>query len=504
MVFKRSAGILAHISSLPGPYGIGSFGKHAKQFVDLLASMGMHYWQILPLGTTDAFHSPYKSFSAFAGNPLFIDLDELYDEGLLTAEELESAKTPDPYQTHYEFLDKTRLPLLKKAFMRADNSLLQQIHHFFDRQRSWLPDYALYMTLREVYDQKDWYDWPNEGLKYHREPDIKNAKTKYQETFQFHIFLQYLFYTQWKSLKSYANSAGIQIIGDMPIYLSLESSDVWANRRYFDLDALGRPQSVAGVPPDYFCSDGQLWGNPLYRWSVLKKEQYSWWIERISYALKLYDAVRIDHFRGLSAYWAVPAEAKTAREGRWVKGPGYDLFKHLFEAIGDKKPKIIAEDLGIIDDDVLALLDRTGFPGMRVMQFGFIEDNDNLHLPHNYPFNCIAYTGTHDNNTLLGYLWELLPHQREHALEYVHFTEGDWKNGGAQSTSCRAFIRTLWQSAAAVAIIPIQDLCGFGSDTKMNSPGSAEGNWRFRISQEALDSIDVQWIKKLNKVYYRL
>ncbi|MDO4288686.1 MAG: 4-alpha-glucanotransferase [Eubacterium sp.] len=503
MHFKRSSGILAHITSLPGPYGIGSFGQEAKDFVDLLSAMGMSYWQLLPLGTTDAFNSPYKSFSAFAGNPLFIDLDLLAGEGLLEPQELDAVRVADPYQTDYQFLNETRLPLLKRAFLRADNTLRQQINHFAEAQRRWLPDYALYMTLREVYDNTDWYDWPDEDLKYHRTEALASARAQYADSVDFQIFLQYLFYTQWQRLKDYAGASGIKIIGDMPIYLSLESADVWANRRFFDLDDKGNPKNVAGVPPDYFSLDGQLWGNPLYRWDVLKKEGYSWWIDRISHALTLYDAVRIDHFRGLSAYWAVPAEAKTAREGTWVPGPGRDLFDQVFKTFGDKRPNIIAEDLGIIDDGVLDLLEYTGFPGMRVLQFGFIDDSDNLHLPHNYPQNCLAYTGTHDNNTLLGYLWELLPHQRDHALAYVNFTGGDWKNGGPESASCRAFIRALWQSPAAVAIIPLQDLCGFGSDTKMNSPGSAQGNWQFRITKDALDHIDRQWMRELNKTYYR-
>ena len=504
MQFKRSSGMLAHITSLPGPYGIGSFGKSARDFIDLLSAMGMRYWQLLPLGTVDAFNSPYKSFSAFAGNPLFIDLDSLAAQDLLTPEELNEVRVADPYQVDYTFLNTTRLPLLKKAFDRADNTLRQQINHFLDTQKSWLPDYALYMTLRDVYSGKDWYDWPDEDLKYHHPQAVKNAADTYAEAVDFQIFLQYLFFTQWQSLKNYANAAGIKIIGDMPIYLSLESADVWAHRRFFDLDDAGNPKHVAGVPPDYFSHDGQLWGNPLYRWDILKKENYSWWIDRITHALTLYDAVRIDHFRGLSAYWSVPADAKTAREGKWVPGPGTDLFDQVTKTFGDKTPHIIAEDLGIIDDGVLELLKATGFPGMRVLQFGFIDDSDNLHLPHNYPQNCLAYTGTHDNNTLLGYLWELLPHQRDQALAYVHFEGGDWKNGGPESASCRAFIRTLWQSPAAVTIIPLQDLLGFGSDTKMNSPGSAEGNWRFRVSQEALDAIDRQWMRALNKTYYRM
>ncbi|MEG0378766.1 MAG: 4-alpha-glucanotransferase, partial [Eubacterium sp.] len=318
-------------------------------------------------------------------------------------------------------------------------------------------------------------------------------------------FLQYFFFTQWQDLKKYANNLGIEIIGDMPIYVSLESADVWSHSSSFDLDEDGHPLHVAGVPPDYFCNDGQLWGNPLYNWEVMRNKDYKWWINRIGHSLELYNAVRIDHFRAFSAYWAVNANAVTAREGCWVKGPGMDFFNAIFTAFSFKSPQIIAEDLGVMDDGVIGLLKETGLPGMRVLQFAFIEEEDNIHLPHNYEKNCIAYTGTHDNNTLLGYLWELSPHLRDYALKYVNYkgNEEDWQVGGSKSESCRAFVRALWQSAANVVIVPIQDLCGFGGDTKMNSPGIADGNWAFRITAEALSQIDTNFIKEMNLLYKR-
>lgn len=506
MTFKRSSGILMHISSLPGKYGIGTFGKEAYSFINLLNKMGFTYWQTLPLGPADKYHSPYKSPSAFAGNPFFIDPELLAEEGLLTQEELKDNEYSHPYSAAYEWLDETRISLFRKAFSRIGDPLKQEIRAFEREQQHWLPDFALYMTLKNHFDGQDWYLWKDIGLRDHHTEALKEARKAYAEEILFYEFLQYEFTKQWNAVKCCANDHGIQIIGDMPIYVSLESADVWAHRDLFDLDPEGQPNHIAGVPPDYFCCDGQLWGNPLYNWTAMKASAYKWWINRIGRSLEIYDAVRIDHFRAFSAYWAVAGTAKTARNGKWLDGPGMDFFNAVFNAFDFKEPRIIAEDLGVMDEGVINLLQDTGLPGMRILQFGFIEDGNNHHLPHNYVENSIAYTGTHDNNTLLGFLWELPPYKRDYALKYVNYPccGNEWQEGGPQSPSCRHFIRCLWQSCASLAILPIQDLCGFGGDTKMNCPGCADGNWSFRITRDALDTIDTAWMRSMNEIYKRI
>ena len=355
--------------------------------------------------------------------------------------------------------------------------------------------------MKEANIGAEWYDWADEDLKFHRPQAVAAAMEEHAETILFMEFIQYVFFEQWKKVKQYANARGVEIIGDLPMYVALNSADVWANRHLFDLTEDGEPKNVAGVPPDYFSEFGQKWGNPLYNWKAMRADGYRWWMDRLGACFKLFDAVRIDHFRAFSAYWAVPAEAETAKEGQWIDGPKTDFFDTVNRTF--KNPKIIAEDLGIIDEGVIDLLEKTGLPCMRVMQFGFMEQQDNMHLPHNYPKNCVAYTGTHDNNTVLGWLWEALPHERAHALEYCGFPGGDWAAGGSDSASCRAMIRTLWQSPANTAIVPVQDLCGFGKDTKMNVPGVPNGNWAFRLSEDQMNGIDRDWLKRLNQIYYR-
>lgn len=498
---KRSSGILLHISSLPGKYGIGSFGKEALKFSKFLKEMGFTWWQTLPFGTTDDCNSPYKSFSAFAGNPLFIDLHTLAEKGFLTENELKENECPNPYFVNFEWLNKTRYKIFRLAYKRIDENEKNKIKEFEKKNKHWLPDFALYMTLREKNSNTDWYLWKDKELKFHKKEAVEKAFEKYADEVFFHEFLQYEFFSQWEKIKSEINKNGIKMIGDMPIYVSLESADVWANRELFDLSEDGSPRLVAGVPPDYFSEEGQMWGNPLYNWEFMKKQNYSWWIERIKNSLQIFDMVRIDHFRGFSAYWGVPADAENAKSGSWIKGPGMDFFNVVMKKFNNSQ--IIAEDLGDIDEDVVKLLKETKFPGMRVMQFAFIGDRDSIHLPHNYEKNVIAYTGTHDNNTILGWLWEATPENRKIALEYCRFTGKDWGMGGYHSESCRSVIRTLWQSPAQLAIVPIQDLCGFGSDTKMNQPGVAGGNWAFRITEEALSQIDKKWIESINDIYRR-
>ncbi len=497
-MFNRTSGVLCHISSIPGKYGIGTFGKEAVKFAELLKSMDIHAWQMLPLCPTDDYNSPYAGCSAFAGNPYFIDPEILFEEKLLTKEELESAVASQPYSSDFKFLKQTRLPLFKKAFDRfkKDNSAVLDS---FLKENPDLDDYALFTALKDSYDLKPWWEW-DEDIKRRDEKAVKKAKEELFDDYYFALFLQYEFQKQYKALKKAVNALGVSIIGDMPIYLAHDSADVWANPTLFSLDTKTCAlRSCAGVPPDYFSQEGQLWGNPLYDWDEMKKDGYKWWIKRAGYSFSLYDAVRIDHFRAFSAYWSVPAGEK-ATKGKWIKGPGMDFFN----ALNEKYPSspIIAEDLGDIDDDVRNLVKETGFPGMGVMQFAFLSDGDNTHMPYNYSHSTVAYTGTHDNNTILGYLWEADNATRERVCTYCGF-EGDWGIGGFDAPCIKAIIRTLFESSASIAIVPIQDLCGFGADTRMNTPGKADNNWAFRITQDSLDKININYFKRLVNIYNR-
>ena len=475
---ERKSGVLMHISSLPGKYSVGSFGKEAREFVDKIYNMGFSYWQVLPLGLTDDFNSPYKSYSAFAGNPYFIDLEILMTEGLLTKEELKKAEQDSPYICEFEKLKKTRIDILRKASKRAKNT--KEIENFINNNLK-LKEFCIYMALKEANNGLAWYEWENSSYE--------------EETLFLWEFIQYNFFKQWSELKVYANSKGIKIIGDIPIYVSLDSSDVWANKELFLLNENNKPKSVAGVPPDYFTPDGQLWGNPIYDWDRMKKDNFSWWKERFFHSFKMFDGVRIDHFRGIESFWSIPFGAKTAKEGKWEKGPSTDFVNMINKIKGDKL--IIAEDLGEITEDVIKLVEKSGFPGMRVFQFGFFGNDDNPHKPHNYPKNIIAYSGTHDNNTLLGYIWELDSVQRKNMFEYCGCFEDDFKKG------YDSVIRTLFRSHADILILPIQDMLCFGSDTRLNTPGKADGNWRYRVTSEQLASIDSDKFKRLNKLYNR-
>ncbi|WKY42896.1 4-alpha-glucanotransferase [Eubacteriaceae bacterium ES2] len=504
-ISKRRSGVLLPIFSLPGEYGIGSFGKQARQFVDLLQVMGFSYWQILPLCPVDEFYSPYKSASAFAGNPLYIDLETLSSWGLLDHQDLLiTDHFKQPYQVDYSKVNKHRQDLFKKAYLNLTPKIRNEMIAFQETQSDWLIDYCLYSILAKKFNCTNWSKWPDPLILGHNIETIKQLKVKYYEEINFLSFLQYAFYKQWTALKSYANSKGIGIIGDIPIYVAYESADVWANPQFFQLDQQFQPINVAGVPPDYFSENGQLWGNPLYNWNKLKSDDYSWWFKRLNKELKMFDLVRIDHFRAFSAYWSIPSTANSAKNGKWVEGPGF----HFFASFQKKNSanRIIAEDLGVQDDDLNKLLSQTQFPGMRIMSFAFLDFENNIHLPHNYEKNMIAYTGTHDNNTLLGTLFEYSDEQRNYALSYCQykaFTENDWTIGGFKSASCRAMIETIWKSHANLTILPIQDLCGFGSDTIINKPGTVKTNWSFRITEDALAMIDHDWFYNLNRLYQR-
>jgi len=494
---QRCGGVLLHISSLPGEYGIGTFGKSAYKFVDFLEKSGFGAWQILPLSPCDSYNSPYSGASAYAGNIYFIDPEILFEKGLLNKEELDSCRVSDIYTSQYDFLRETREDIFKKAFSRLGEEEIKKITDFKHNNPA-LYEYALFCALKKNNGGKAWFEW-EAGIKFREEKELEKVKKELCEDIEFYIFLQYEFFSQWKKLKKYANEKGIGIIGDMPIYLSHDSADIWSSPDLFMLDEDLLPKKCAGVPPDYFCEDGQKWGNPLYNWEKMKKDGYSFWVNRIKGAAEMYDAVRIDHFRAFSAYWSIPAE-EAAKNGKWEKGPGMDLFNIIKKHLPDAE--IIAEDLGDIDEDVIKLVKDTGFPGMGVMQFGFISYGDNPHLPHNYTEKTVGYTGTHDNTTLLAWLWESNPGTREYALDYCGF-EGDWGQGGPHSQGIRAVIRTLWRSGAVLSIVPVQDLCGFGGDTSMNHPGTAEGNWCFRLTEKALSEIDTDFYKRLNGIYHR-
>ncbi|MDR0286629.1 MAG: 4-alpha-glucanotransferase [Clostridiales bacterium] len=484
---ERASGVLMHISSLPGEFGIGSLGGDARKFIDFLRSGGFSYWQILPINEPDEYNSPYKSPSAFSGNPMFIDLEELYSKGLLYREELDEVRQKAPYICEFDMLNETRMSILRKAFSRIDSETKNNVEKFTS-ENSWVKEYAIFKALKIANNGTIWQEW--------------TCFEPVEEDVRFYSFLQYEFFRQWDNLKTYANKAGVSIIGDMPFYVSPDSADVFTHRSYFQLDEKGGMTAESGVPPDYFSEEGQAWGNPLYDWEKLKKTDYGWWIERILQALKMFDKLRVDHFRGFSGYWAIP-KGKKPIGGHWEKGPGIDFFNKLKEKL--PYPDIIAEDLGEIEEDVKDLLKATGFPGMRVLQFGFINDDvKNPHLPYNYINNTVAYTGTHDNSTLLGWLWETGEANRRWVLDYCGFYGENWGEGGSKAAALRAVIKTVYQSSAGLVMLPVQDLCGFGNDTRMNIPGNSEHNWAYRITWEQLEQIDKDWIVKVNDLYGRI
>lgn len=500
MLKKRGAGVLMHISTLPGDYGIGVFDKNAKDFIDRIHNMGFTYWQVLPFNPTDESNSPYCSPSAFAGNFLFIDPNGLYEMGLVDKTDVESNRyTGSPYTADYEFAAEKRYTLLRKAFLNADSKIAAEIKDF-ELQNPWLTDYAVYMAVKEANGGKPWWEWDKKQAVYAE--CIKNIYS-FEKDAAFWKFVQYIFYKQWFEIKKYANEKGIAVIGDMPIYVAMDSVDVWADLPLFEIDKKTlKPKKVAGVPPDYFSENGQLWGNPIYNWSAMKKDGYSWWISRIGAALKTYDVVRIDHFRAFASYYEVDADAENAKKGKWKKGPGMELFNKVFETYPNAP--IIAEDLGTFGEDVVQLLKDTDFPGMKVVQFGFDPNGDSSHLPHNAVQNSVNYVGTHDNNTLLGWLWEADAAQRRFALEYCGFKGDNWGDGGYKSPSCRSVIETVWKSSSNVAIIAFQDMCGFGSDARMNIPGVADKNWRFRTTADTVNAVDSEYFRHINALYRRM
>jgi 4-alpha-glucanotransferase len=467
----RTCGVLLPVSSLPSPYGIGTAGAAAKEFVRFLAESGQHLWQILPLGPTGYGDSPYQSVSAFAGNPYFIDLDTLCEEGLLRRDELEHEEFGrPPGSVDYAALYENRFAVLKKAAERIPEEE-PEFRAFVKSQRDWLPEYALFMAIKEENGMRAFAEWP-EPLRAREAEALAAAQERLAEEILFWEKLQYLFRRQWDGLHAFAKQNGIRIVGDLPIYVSPDSAELWARPELFETDGAGRMTRVAGVPPDAFSPTGQLWGNPLYEWEYHKKTGFSWWKRRMQAAAEFYDGVRIDHFRGFAGYYSVPAQEKTAEHGVWEKGPGLDFIRAIKEAL-PREFLVIAEDLGFLTEDVRDLLEESGFPGMKVIQFAFDSREPSDYLPHRFPPNCVAYPGTHDNDTLLGWERALSPEALAYARDYLGVPEGE--------SLREAVLRACLASAADTAVIPMQDWLALGSEARINTPSTLGGNWRWRL-----------------------
>ena len=489
----RTCGVLMPISSLPSPYGIGTMGKTARKFVDFLEKGAQHYWQILPICQTSYGDSPYQSFSSFAGNPYFIDLDYLCQDKLLTKKECNSFAWGDnEHYVDYGVMYESRYALLRKAFVRFKADIPADFMEFCSKESEWLDDYALFMALKNANGGVSWSEW-DEDIKRRKPEAMSKAREEYIDDIQFYQMLQYLFFKQWRELKAYANDKGIEIIGDVPIYVAMDSADVWANPTQFYLDADLNPIDVAGCPPDAFSADGQLWGNPLFRWDVMKADKYSWWTRRVGAVSKLYDIVRIDHFRGFDSYYAIPAKDKTAKNGEWREGPGIDLFNTLEQKLG--KLPIIAEDLGFLTPSVHKLLKDSGFPGMKVIQFAFDTREDSDYLPHNYPTNCVVYTGTHDNDTVMGWLKTAPKEDVKYAKNYLNLTKEEGYNWG--------MMRGAWSSVADMAIVPMQDILGLGSEARINIPSTLGENWKWRATADQFSSKIAKRLKQYVTMYGR-
>lgn len=475
MKHQRSSGILLAVSSLPGPYGIGSLGAPARKFVDFLVEANQHYWQILPLVPPGEGASPYMSPSAFAGNPFLIDLDELAHEGLLTAEELRGAVCPDLDRVDYDTLWENRLELLEKAYLRAQDRPQQADNPVLP----WLAEYARFSAIHDQYETPYW-KWPEDT-----QPE--------PERVGFHCFLQNTFYRQWFHLKEYANRRGVRIMGDVPIYLSPDSVELCNRPQLFQMDETGRPAAVAGVPPDAFSDDGQLWGNPLYNWEA-QEEVFGFWIERLSWCARIYDAVRIDHFRAIHTYWSVPVDAKSAKEGHWELGPGMPLLQAIQQVIPDLE--LIAEDLGDLDMKALHFVRNCGIDGMKVMVFAFDPVGESAYLPHNCPENSVVYTGTHDTPTFVQFLNEASPEEAGYARRYLRLREDEGLGWGV--------IAGAWACASRLAIAPMQDVLGLGKDARMNLPGTmGDHNWTWRVRQEALNNYVARALGDITRTYRR-
>ena len=499
-MFGRSSGLLLHPTSLPGRFGIGDLGPEAYRFVDFMAAAGQHLWQMLPLGPTGYGNSPYQSLSAFAGNPLLISPERLAEDGLLDKADLVNEPRLSEDSVDFEAVIAFKTPLLRKSFAAFERGRSDEFAAFCRQNAVWLDVYALFVAVREAYGTAGWNTWERDIRLRHPEAIERWTETLAAEV-RYQRYLQFEFFRQWSALKGRCHERGIKLIGDIPVFVALDSAEVWTHPEKFFLDEGGRPTVVAGVPPDYFSKTGQLWGNPLYRWDVMAQDGYRWWVERLRATRELVDIVRLDHFRGFESYWEVPAGERTAISGGWVKGPGADFLATIKRELGELP--IIAEDLGIITPEVNALREQFELPGMRVLQFAFAGGSDNTHRPHNYPRNCVVYTGTHDNNTTVGWFQgegarvaeaDDVRRERETALGYLG-SRGDEINWD--------LIRLAFMSVADTAIVPVQDVLGLGSEARMNTPGTTSGNWRWRLAAGQLTEQHARRLAELGQLYGR-
>ena len=492
---KRSSGILMPVSSLPSPYGIGTLGKAAYEFVDFLADAGQRWWQMLPVGPTSYGDSPYQSFSTYAGNPYFVDLDMLREDGLLTQEEIDAVYWgSDPARVDYAAIYNGRFALLAKATERGWDRDTEELNAFMEQNRTWLPDYALYMAVKRHFGMRAWTEWEDEDIRLHRPVAVEKYRRELWEDVRLFTYIQFLFFKQWNALRSYAWKKGIGIIGDLPIYVAMDSADVWSDPRSFQLDEKNVPTAVAGVPPDYFSEDGQLWGNPLYNWPAMEADGFGWWIRRVDGASKLFDVIRIDHFRGLASYWAVPYGETTAKKGRWIPGPGIRMVR----AITGWFPQLqfIAEDLGILTPDVTELMDQSGLPGMKVLEFAFDPVEPGVYLPHNHPKNCVCYVGTHDNAPVLQWKDEADPAEVDMAVRYLGLNEEEGFHWG--------MIRGGMSSVADLFVAQMQDVLGLGAESRMNTPGTLGGNWQWRLLPGQITPELAAKLHEMTRIYGRL
>ena len=507
MTFPRASGILLHPTSLPGRFGIGDLGDGAYDFADFLVASGQSLWQVLPLGPTGYGDSPYACYSAFAGNTLLISPEKLFEEGWLTKGDLDEIPSQPSEQVDFARVHEVKRHILDKAFARyqrtTDTELRSAFETFAEQNASWLDDYALFRALKSAHDGAAWHEW-EPPLVRRETVALARARQELHEQIEAHKFFQFLFFKQWFALKAYCNERNISFIGDIPIFVAQDSADVWTNPEQFKLDRDGIPTVVAGVPPDYFSATGQFWGNPVYNWDRMLADGFKWWIERVRATLQTVDIARVDHFRGFAACWEIPGGDKTAERGRWVEAPGKELFTAIRNALGDLP--IIAEDLGVITPDVEKLRDQFGFPGMRILQFGFSSDTKNVDLPHNYHRNVVVYTGTHDNDTTVGWFnsvagagstrtAEQITRERAFCLKYLN-TNGEeihWD-----------FIRAVLSSVANTALVPLQDLLGLGTETRMNLPNSTQGNWAWRFAADALTDTHSERLNEMTDTYGRI
>lgn len=492
----RASGVLLPISSLPSAYGIGCFSKEAYDFIDRLKKAGQSYWQILPLGPTSYGDSPYQSFSTFAGNPYFIDPAALVERGYLSKQKCSSYDFGDNAEyVDYAKMYESRFLLLREAWKNSKIAKEPDFRIFVKDNAYWLDDYALYMAVKVSFGNVCWVEW-DEEIKTRKPEALKAYREKFAEEIEFYQFQQYMFRVQWEKLKNYANRKGVKIIGDIPIYVAFDSSDAWANPELFQFDGNCNPTAVAGCPPDAFSATGQLWGNPLYRWDYHKKTGYEWWMKRLEACFKMYDVVRIDHFRAFDAYYSIPAGMKTAEIGEWVPGPGYELFETMKKRLGERE--VIAEDLGFLTPSVLELVKRSGYPGMKVLQFAFDSREDSDYLPHNYLQNAVAYTGTHDNDTTMGWYRELKEEDKAFCNQYLNLGKC-----GSEEEIKWEFIRAVLSSVANLAVIPMQDYLGLGSQARINTPSTLGGNWIWRMKKGAFTKELAEEIREMSVLYGR-